>query len=146
MIRPAVLADVADLVFLGTLLARDYPLTTDQKKMTAMVNEAVASNQHFFWVSEDEETGDITGALAAVTNDNGWAKGKNSTILAWVASVRGDGLKLLREYKRWVKSRPAIKVAGMVVDVDDLEKRLRAVRILHRVGFEYRGGPNYMFT
>lgn len=141
MIRPAILTDRAEMLALGRELAKDYPLRFESERAYEALTQAIGNRKHFAWVVE--ENGGVHGMLVALTGDNLWAQRMNSNIVAWVSQVPGEGLALLREYRNWVRSRRGIKVAGMCVD----SRNPDPVRtILRRVGFEDRGGANYLFN
>ena len=61
-----------------------------------------------------------------------WFERLQCSVLLYYSLVKGAGLPLVREFARWVKSRPGIKVAvfSMEPGVDE-----RLVKFLKRLGF-----------
>ena len=109
--------------------------------MRKMLTEAISSAKHFVWVAE--AGGGVGGVLIGLTSGNLWAQRMNCNIVAWVSQVPGEGVKLLRKFTEFVKSRRAIKVAGACPDIDVDE---RVWMLAERVGFERRGGAYLLFN
>ena len=135
MIRPATLTDVHQLLDISLDLAQMYPLRPDRDKMKAIIVQLISSKAHYLMV--DSEGNRIVAVLAALTGDNMWAQRKFSNVMLWWSEKPGAGVKLLRGYRDWIKSRRAIKVAGFAPDLD-LDERTYA--LMERVGFKRRGG------
>ena len=137
MIRPAVLAD-ADVIFdLAVESAQGYErLHMDYDKMRKGIRNAISSATHFAWVSEVESY--VDGVLIGLTGENLWAQRKNCIVALWKANTPGEGRKLLAEFRAWVRSRRAIRVAGIVPDSNHVD--WRAYALADRMGFKRNGG------
>lgn len=144
MIRPATLADIDWMISLALREVKRYPrLRPDAQKMRKSLIQIVSAAKHFCWVSEDDDKC-VTGALVAITNENLWAQRQSSNILMWVADVRGDGIKLLREFRDWIRSRRAVKVAGFAPDNDDIDPRVW--KLAEMMGFKRCGGAYLLYN
>lgn len=111
------------------------------EKIHSAITEVISNSRHFSWVVEVE--GVVMGALLGLTSDNLWAQRQNSNISLWVSKAPGGGIALLREFRSWVKSRRAIKVAGMC---PDLELDPRVLKLAERIGFEKVGGAYLLYN
>jgi hypothetical protein len=102
---------------------------TAEMKITA---EQCLQPAHFMWVAE--VCGVVVGAVAAQVAPSFWFDKLNcSVLLYYTRKPHGlEGLKLLREFSKWVKSRSGIKVAVFELE-PDVDPRL--VRYLRRLGF-----------
>ena len=144
MIRPATLADVEAIWRISEFEARRYiNLKQDTKKIRDGIVQAISSARHFCWVSVDMQN-QVQGALIGLTSNNLWAQRKNCIVALWACVIEGDGAKLLREFKRWVQSRRAIRVAGLVPDSDHIDQR--AYLIAERLGFRKCGGAYLLYN
>lgn len=135
MIRPATLSDRKAILDILHPEMEKYPLRPDKDKIWAGLTEAISAKRHFTWVAVAEKK--VTGVIIALTNDNLWAQRMNSNVVAWVAHTPGTGASLMRQFIKWVKSRRAIKLAGMAIDCDVDE---RIWPLAQRLGFERRNG------
>lgn len=87
--------------------------------------------------------GEIVGAMAVSVQDNAWADRKAANIVLWVSEYPGAGMKMLREFCEWFKSRRIIRVAGMSPEFEFPERLNRA---LEREGFARNGGSFVMYN
>jgi hypothetical protein len=143
MIRPAVLADVNAIIDIAMVQTEMYSmLKPDREKIRKGIVLSISSAKHFCWVSE--AAGKVSGALVAVSSDNLWAQRQNCLVALWVASVVGDGRKMLKEFLKWVDSRRIIRVAGFVPDTDEIDSR--AWRLIERFGFRRCGGVHLLYN
>ena len=98
--------------------------------MTETTREAIASKQHFVWVSEIE--GEVVGAVGAMSERSFWYERQQCSVMLYYTRKPGEGIKLLRQFGKWVKSRPVIKVA--VIELEP-ETDPRMLKLLDRIGF-----------
>lgn len=119
-----------------------WPLTPDMDKIRDVLKTAISSAAHFAWVAEEED-GEVRGVLIGLTSDNLWARKKNCHVVAWISEIAGEGVRLLREFTKFVKSRPVIRVAGFAPDSNDIDAR--AWLLAERLGFRRHGGAYLMF-
>lgn len=140
-IRPATLYDKHAIFEIAKEQVARYPLKLDVQKLNDAVIEAISSPRHYTYVVENK--GAIDGVLVGLTSDNLWAQRQNCNISLWASKVPGGGAALLRHFRDWVKSRRAIKVAGMSPDLDI---DLRALRLAERIGFTKHGGAYLLYN
>lgn len=141
MIRPATLLDLNAIIDLVEPWTGLYPLTLDLQKARQTLTTAISSPQHFCWVAEGKDG--VAGVLVGLTSDNLWARKKNCNVVAWISDIPGEGVKLLRKFADFVKSRPVIRVAGFAPDAD---VDFRVWKLAERIGFERCGGAYLMFA
>ena len=141
-IRPATLADRDALVLMAREESARYPhLRFDMQKTRALVTDAISAARHYALVAEEDKV--VKGALLAFTSDNAWAQRKNCAVMFWVSSIPGTGAAMLRQFRDWVKSRRAIKVAGFAPDID-VDPRVWS--LAERIGFERHGGAYLLYN
>lgn len=132
VVRRATLADIPAIIDLSveSVLRDPLPVVIDRDAMRQMANQVIPSQAHFCWVTEVD--GKVQACVAAMVQPGFWFKRVQASVLLYYSRERGAGLPLLREFARWVKSRPGIKIA-----VFELEPGCdpRLVRALHRLGF-----------
>lgn len=131
VIRRATMGDVNAIVDIAIeSVSRDpLPVKIDREGMATTARSCL-NPAHFMWVAEED--GKVVAAFAAVAQQSFWYTKLQCSVLLYYTRVAGAGLPLLREFARWVKSRPAIKVA-----VIELEPGVdpRLVQFFKRVGF-----------
>lgn len=143
MIRPATLADLNAILEIATRETARYPqLIASKKKLQALAVEAISSARNFCWVS-CEDSGSVTGVLAGFSSENTWAERQNCLIMLWTAEIVGDGVKMLREFRQWLRNRRAIRVAGFAPDLDTDP---RVWRLVERLGFKRNGGAYLLYN
>ena len=132
MIRAATLADVPAIVDIAVESVSQNPLPVRicRDSMAETAREAIAGNQHFVWVSEID--GEVVAAVGAMSERSFWYERQQCSVMLYYTRVPGEGVKLLRELGKWVKSRPVIKVA--VIEMEpDTDPRL--LKLMGRIGF-----------
>ena len=144
MIRPAILADVDAIFSIAVHETAGYDrLRLDVDKIRKGITQAISSARHFAWVAVDSQDRPC-GALIGLTSENLWAQRKNCFIALWASDIPGEGRKLLKEFRDWVLSRRAIRVAGFVPDSDHVD--WRAYAIAERMGFKRNGGTFLLYN
>lgn len=134
--------DRAAVFSLALEQTKRYPgLRKDVDKIHNAVTEVIGNAKHFAQVVDVD--GKVEGAMLCITADALWAQRNNCNIALWVSNVPGGGVKLLRDFTKWVKSGRSIKLAGMC---PDLELDGRAYKILERAGFEKHGGSYLLYN
>ena len=131
MIRAAKLADLDAIVELAVVsVSRDpLPVTIDRAAMREMARSLIGHPAHFIWVSEID--GLVKACVAACVQVGFWFRGTQASVLLFV-SDGGEGAQLLVRFARWVKSRPAIKLAVFELE-PDVDPRIE--NLLRRLGF-----------
>ena len=129
--RKATPADIPAIVDIAIESVSNDPLPVKIDR-GAMAETAVAAlgPAHFAWVAECE--GKVVAAVVACVQPSFWFTKLQCSVLLYYTRKPGAGLPLLRELARWVKSRPAIKLA-----IIELEPGAdpRLVNFLKRIGF-----------
>lgn len=131
IVRRATLTDVPAIVEIAVeSVSRDpLPVKIDRQAMADMAQKCL-NPAHFLWVAEKD--GKVVAAVAAHVGPGFWFQRLQASVLLYYTTVPGCGLPLLREFARWVKSRPAIKLA-----IFELEPGVdsRLIKFLKRLGF-----------
>jgi hypothetical protein len=141
MIRAAVLQDIDGILGLAMEQAKRYSFVRpDREKMRKVLTAAISAGKHFCWVSSRE--GKVEGALVALVSENLWARNMHASMALWVSGVPGDGARMLRKFRDWVRERPGIVAAGMSPDLN-LDHRI--LQLAERIGFTKTGGA-YLLT
>ena len=110
MIRPATPKDIIALTELSieALSIDKYDeLVIDRERVFGSVQECVNSAKHFSWVCEID--GKIVGALGAYVEPFLFYERNQAMVVMWYCKHPGEGMKLMREFARWVKTKPLIK-------------------------------------
>ena len=92
--------------------------------MAETTTEAIAGNQHFVWVSEVD--GEVVGAVGAMSERSFWYERQQCSVMLYYTRKPGEGVKLLREFSRWVKSRPVIKIVVIELEPRDRSQDAKA--------------------
>jgi len=130
--RKAKFQDIPAIVEIAVVSVSNnkLPVNIDREAMARMA-QACMNPAHFLWVAEDEN-GKVVAAFAACVQKSFWYDKMQCSVLLYYSLVKGAGIKLIREFAAWVKSRSAIKVA-----VVELEPTVdpRLVVFFKRLGF-----------
>ncbi len=133
LIRRAQLRDVEQIVDLAVESVSRSPLPgveIDREAMVELAKQMIPSNAHFVWVGEED--GKLVACVAAQVGPGWWFKKQQANVLLFYTRTAGLGAALLREFARWVKSRPAIKLAIFSLE-HDADPRIGV--FLTRLGF-----------
>lgn len=141
-IRRAVAGDIARIVELAvaSVSLNPIPVVIDREGMAATAKELIAGNQHFAWVAVED--GVIVGAVGAAAQPGFWFERLQASVVMFYTSRPGAGIQLLREFARWVKSRPAIKLAVFSLE-PEMDPRIGV--LLQRLGFG-RSAPTFTYV
>lgn len=136
MIRKAVASDFAQCKKIASRCAELYPdLRPNDNSIKKLFDECVSGARNFALVSV--VGGEIVGCLFAISYDHLWAQKQSSCVVLWSCDKSGDGVRMLRQYREWIDSRPAIRRAGFQFDCEISE---RVFPVLERCGFKKVGG------
>jgi len=130
--RRATIQDIPGIVDIAveSVSIDPLPVKIDREAMAATATTCL-NPAHFMWVAEQD--GKVVAAFAACVQPSFWFSKLQCSVLLYFTRVAGAGLPLIREFAKWVKSRPAIKVA--VVELEPgVDPRL--VQFFKRVGFQ----------
>jgi hypothetical protein len=130
--RKATIQDIPSIVDIAveSVSIDPLPVKIDREAMAATARTCL-NPAHFMWVAEQD--GKVVAAFAACVQPSFWFSKLQCSVLLYFTRVAGAGLPLIREFAKWVKSRPAIKVA--VVELEPgVDPRL--VQFFKRVGFQ----------
>jgi len=132
MIRKAKPQDIESIVSLAveSVSRNPIPVRIDKSAMRYTAKECMGPT-NFCWVSEID--GEVVAAVAACSQPSFWFERQQCSVLLYYTRVPGEGAKLLRQFMRWVKSRPVIKVAVMELEP---ETDQRLVKFLNRIGLD----------
>lgn len=144
MIRPATLMDVESIFDIAGYECQRYPrMKVSPERIRKGIIEAISTARHFAWVSVDKRNRP-RGVLIGLSGDNLWAQRQNCNIVLWTSAIRGDGVKLLKEFRNWIRSRRAIRVAGFAPDTDSIDSRVW--NLAQRMGFKRHGGAYLLYN
>jgi hypothetical protein len=136
VIRPAKISDFDSCFRIASGFFEKYPhLRPNESSIKNLFYECVSGSRNFSLVSCVD--GKIVGCLFALSFDHIWAQKQASSILIWSCEISGEGVALLRMYRQWIDSRPAIRVGGLQIDIDLAE---RVQHALEYCGFARKGG------
>lgn len=142
-IRPATLQDQQAIFQLAVTQCNRYPaLKPDFDKIRHQIKLATSSAQHLCLVAEGKNQ-QVGGVLLAMSGNNLWAQRQFAVVNLWISQIPGAGAAMLRHFRDWVKSRPAIRVAGIMADLD-IDSRVW--ELVQRIGFKKRGGAYLLYT
>lgn len=130
--RKATMNDIPAIVDIAceSVTQEGMPQLTIDRASMADTAKACLAPMHFMWVAEQD--GKVVAAFAAVVQKSFWFTRMSCSVLLYYTRVKGAGLPLLREFAKWVKSRPAIKTA--VIEFEPtVDPRL--VQFFKKVGF-----------
>lgn len=142
IIRRAQFTDIPAVVELAVeSVSRDpLPVRIDREGMADMARDLIAGNAHFAWVAEDE--GKVVGAVGAITQPGFWHERMSCSVVMFYTRKPGSGIALLREFARWVKARPAIKIASFHLE-PGMDERIGV--LLKRLGFTM-SSPQFVYV
>ena len=141
IIRKAVPQDIPGILDLGVeALERDphEGLVISRRQMFDIARECVSSASNFAWVVEKE--GVLVGAVLALSQPMSFYERNMATVVQFYCKEPGYGIKLLREFLSWARSRRAIK---MIVVCLEHRADPRIGDMLVRLGLE-KEMPVYM--
>lgn len=144
LIRPATISDLNAVIDLGVEAMTVDPLpnmVVDRDKIRVMAVECISGPSNFCWVCEDDD-GQVVGAVSAIVQDCLFYQRRQATVLQFYCKKPGQGIKLLREFLRWARGRPIIK---MIVFALESGADPRIGKLLERLGLG-RALPIYMET
>lgn len=129
--RKATMQDIPAIVDIAVESVSQDPLPVKiDREAMAETARTCLNPAHFMWVAEDD--GKVVAAFAACVQPSFWFSKLQCSVLLYYTRAAGAGLPLIREFAKWVKSRPAIKLA--VVELEPgVDPRL--VGFFKRVGF-----------
>jgi GNAT superfamily N-acetyltransferase len=130
--RKAKIQDIPAIVEIAVISVSNNPLPVkiDREAMARMANACI-NPAHFAWVAEDDD-GKVVAAFGACVQKSFWYDKMQCSVLLYYSLVKGAGIRLMREFAEWVKSRSGIKVAVLSLE-PDADPRL--VQFFKRLGF-----------
>ena len=140
-IRKATPKDIDAIVELAVeSVSRDpLPVRIDRDAMRAMALECMGP-AHFAWVAEVD--GKVEGCVGALVQRGFWFDRMQASVLLFYTRVPGAGAALIREFARWVKSRPSIKLALFSLE-HNADPRIG--KFLRRLGFVLEN-PQFVYV
>ena len=130
--RKAKFSDVPAIVEIAVVSVSNDPLPVkiDKDAMAAAAKHCL-NPAHFLWVAEDEN-GKVVAVFGACVQKSFWYDKMQCSVLLYYSLVKGAGIRLIREFANWLKSRSAIKVASLTLE-PEVDPRL--IRLFKRLGF-----------
>lgn len=119
IIRAANPSDIPAITALGIeALEKDaFPsMVIAPDKVEAMALECVSSASNFAWVAE--ENGKVVAAVSALVHELMFYERKQASVVQFYTTYPGAGIKLIREFLRWARSRRVIKMICFTLEVD----------------------------
>lgn len=115
-------------------------LRFDDDRAKAIFTDAVSGASSL--AVKAERNGKPVGALISLTMPNVWAGKQCSNVILWVSNLTPAGVKLLKHYRQWLNTRPAIRVAGFQ---PAFELNERTQQLIQLCGFPKSGGA-FLYT
>jgi len=136
LIRRAHPDDIGFLTELAVMCANtNYPeLVPSRDGIKGLVTKAISSPQCMTLISSSTESGPPQGGLISLCHDGVWFERKVSSLALIWTPVRGDGIRMLRAWKKFAYSRPAFKVVEVGFPVGG-----ELGKIIYRLGIRPRG-------
>lgn len=134
-IRQAKLIDIPAIVELAVeSVSKDpLPVTISRPSMRETLQGVIGRPAHFCWVAT--KNGVTVACVAAMSSFGFWFERQQCSVLLYYTREAGACMPLLREFARWVKSRPIIKLAVFELEPAADERLMDA---LARLGFSRR--------
>lgn len=111
VIRRATPHDVTGVSELGIEALKNDPypsLIIDEEKVVSTARECISSPSNFCMVSDFN--GEIVAAVSSLVHQQMFYQRQQATVVQFYTRVPGEGVKLLRELKKWYMSRNGIKM------------------------------------
>lgn len=142
VIRAARLADIPEIVDLAVeSVSRDpLPVKIDRVAMHSTAHMLITGNQHFAMVAEAD--GKVVAAVGACVQEGFWHERMVCSVLMFYGRAPGATVALLRAFAKWVKSRPAIKIALFSLE-PQMDARIGLM--LRRLGFSMET-PQFIYV
>ena len=142
IIRPGEMKDKREIFAIAKQQASRLPkLKADLDKINDVIVTVLNDPKHFGYVAEKQ--GVIVGVLGAITSPNLWAQRNSSQVVLWASLEAPAGVYLLRTYRKWIKSKRAVKIAGISPNID---LDARTLRLMELNGFERNGGSYLLYN
>lgn len=134
IIRKATPLDIDAIIALGMegLELYQYPnMRVDRSKVHNIALECISAPCNFAWVVEDD--GEITGAICALVHSMLFYERSQASVVQFFCKTPGYGVKLIKEFLTWARSRPVIKMICFTLDA---RMDVRIGRLLTRLGLK----------
>lgn len=131
-IRQATAADIPAIIALAVeAVSREpWPVKIDKLSMVQTLEAGIPHAASFVWVGLHE--GKVQACLAAQGGKSFWHERMQVSVAMFYTRTPGLGIALLREFVRWVKARPSVKMAIFSLE-PNADPRIAAM--LARMGF-----------
>ncbi len=111
IIRPAVIRDLNGVCALGIEALNDDPLPNlviKPEGVRKLAIDCISSASNFCWVCEKD--GKIVGAVSAIVYEMAFYERRQCEVVQFYCKEPGEGVKLIREFLKWARSRRIIKL------------------------------------
>jgi hypothetical protein len=106
------------------------PIPPSRPAIEEIVRAVVGNPRHFAMVTEIDC--EVVAACGAVVHHGAWFERLQADVVMFYTRQPGCGVPLLREFARWVRGRPAIKMALFSIE-PNADRRI--IALLGRLGF-----------
>lgn len=131
-IRPATLSDVDGIAALGLeALGNPDGLRVSREKVYEAARECISSRTNYAGVVVQD--GEVVGALCAFVHELMFFERKQASVIQFYCKAPGEGIKLIRDFLAWARSRPMIKMIAFTLECD---ADPRIGKLLQRLGFD----------
>lgn len=134
LIRKARPYDIDAIIALGMegLELYQYPnMRVDKSKVYNVALECISAPCNFAWVVEDN--GKVTGAICALVHPMLFYERSQASVVQFFCKTPGYGVKLMKKFLAWARSRPVIKMICFTLDA---RMDARVGRLLSRLGLK----------
>lgn len=135
--EPADIDALAEVCLQALRAERMGDIQPSMSKIKAMVAMGSSGDEHFTRIVEVD--GVVVGAFCVMVHEGIWFDGLQASLLINWVKVPGEGIKIIREFLRWAKDNPKIKLIAFSTD-PDADPRLG--KLLKRLGLDIVC-PNY---
>lgn len=116
-IRKAKPDDIQAIIDLGleALEVNAYDnLVISKVKMFSLATDCISSSNNFAYVAVKNDI--IVGAVCALVHSMLFYERSQASVIQFYCKTPGLGIKLLREFMKWTKSRPIIKMVCFTLE------------------------------
>lgn len=106
-------------------------LVISRERVEAVARECVSAASNFAWVAEKD--GVVVAAVCALVHPCMFYERNQATVVQFYTRVPGAGLPLLRQFLRWARGRPGIKMKVFTLEHD---ADPRVCLLLQRLGLK----------
>jgi hypothetical protein len=133
-IREAHMGDLIEMIALGVEALKADPAPGQRisyDRIRSLATECIFKPTNFAWVSVCN--GEVVAALCALQHPQVVYERNQASVVQFYSKKPGEGVKLIREFLRWARSRRSIKLISFVLE-QGADPRIS--RLLGRMGLD----------